>query len=78
VEEPPVVEEETPFDTGGPCTKNEAWDDVNEMKRSEVTDSELAKVWMAQIELVAPGAEQKNLNDDDWGAVRASVLDLTT
>jgi hypothetical protein len=77
--EPPAggEEEETPFDTGGPCTKNEAWDDICELKKEDVTDSELAKVWLEQIELVAPGVAQDEITQEQWGSVRAAVLDLT-
>jgi hypothetical protein len=65
------------IETSGPCTKEEAWADVNELKSTNVTDADLATKWLEQIEAVAPGKEQKDLTAENWGAVRAAVLDAT-
>ncbi len=76
--EPPEVAVETDvLDTGGPCTKKEAWADVNELKSESVTATDLAAEWLKQIDLVAPGKEHKDLTEEEWGTVRAAVLDAT-
>jgi predicted outer membrane lipoprotein len=73
--EPPAEKEQ--IETGGPCTKEEAWADVNELKSTSVTDADLAAKWLEQIEAVAPGKEQKELSNEEWGTVRAAVLEAT-
>jgi hypothetical protein len=75
--EPPAEPEKELLETSGPCTKQEAWADVNELKSANVTIGELGDEWLAQIEKIAPGNEQKDLTEEEWGTVRAAVLDAT-
>jgi hypothetical protein len=65
------------LETAGPCTKKEAWADVNEMKSANVSDTDLSAEWLKQIDAAAPGKEQKDMTNEDWGTVRAAVLDAT-
>jgi hypothetical protein len=78
-EEPPAEEsvETDVLETSGPCTKQEAWGDVNELKSTNTSDSELAAEWLKQIKALAPGKEHKDITDEEWGTVRAAVLDAT-
>lgn len=75
--EAPAEVEKDVLETSGPCTKAEAWADVNELKSANVSDSDLAAEWLKQIDLIAPGKEHKDLTTDEWGTVRAAVLDAT-
>jgi hypothetical protein len=65
------------LETSGPCTKQEAWADVNELKSASTTDSELAAEWLKQIKALAPGKEHKDIAEEEWGTIRAAVLDAT-
>jgi hypothetical protein len=76
-ESPESKSEEDVLATSGPCTKQEAWADVNELKSEGVTDTELSAEWLKQIDAMAPGKEQKDITDEEWGTVRAAVLDVT-
>ena len=75
--EPPAAPEKELLETSGPCTKKEAWADVNELKSANVTLGALGDEWLAQIEKIAPGKEHKDLTNEEWGTVRAAVLDAT-
>jgi hypothetical protein len=65
------------LETSGPCTKQEAWADVNELKSEKVSDADLSSEWLKQIEVIAPGKDQKDMTNEEWGTVRAAVLDAT-
>jgi hypothetical protein len=80
---PPVEETAPPaedasdllLDNAGPCTKQEAWTDVNKGKRADVDVKELTAVWQKILKAVAPGKAADAITDEDWSAVRAGVLD---
>jgi hypothetical protein len=76
-EEEHGTEEVDVLETSGPCTKQEAWADVNELKSTNTSDSELAAEWLKQIKAIAPGKEHKDISGEEWGTVRAAVLDAT-
>ena len=59
----------------GPCTKQEAWDDVNSGKKDDVDVKQLTAIWQATLKKVAPGKVAADITEEDWSAVRAGVLD---
>ena len=78
VEKDETVQEQADavFANNGPCTKNEAWTDINAAKGDGVTDGDVSSAWLAAIQDVGGGKKQKELTDDDWGSVRAAVIDV--
>jgi hypothetical protein len=80
---PPPEEDETVaeqadglFAGNGPCTKAEAWADINANKGDAATDGDVSTAWMEAIQNVGGGKKQKELTDEEWGSVRAAVIDV--
>lgn len=70
-----VSDDDLPFEGNGPCTKQEAWNDVNAGKKNDVDVKTLTAVWQAKLKLIAPGKVAADVTDQDWSDVRAAVLD---
>jgi hypothetical protein len=84
--EPPVEKTEAPaedsgppeenvLDNAGPCTKAEAWKGINKKIPDGVTEAQVASAWTKVIKLIAGDRKQAELSDEEWGAVKANVLD---
>lgn len=70
-----VPDDDIPFEGNGPCTKQEAWNDVNAGKKNDVDVKTLTAVWQAKLKIIAPGKAAADVTDQDWSDVRAAVLD---
>lgn len=71
----PPADDDIPFEDNGPCTKQEAWNDVNAGKAADVDVKALTAVWQAKLKIIAPGKAAADVTDQDWSDVRAAVLD---
>ena len=70
----PSVEAKIDMLPPGKCTKQEAWDAAVDLRKSSVTDQQLAEIWYAAIYEVAQTKEQDNLTDEQWWLVKEIVL----
>ncbi len=73
--EPAALDENILLNQSGPCTKQEAWNDVNAGKKTDVDVKQLTTVWQAVLAKVAPNKAAAEITGEDWSAVRAGVLD---
>ena len=77
-EEDETVEEQADalFKNNGPCAKAEAWADINANRGAACTDSDMSDAWLEAIQTVGGGKKQKELTNEEWGSVRAAVIDV--
>lgn len=72
---PKVPSAKLPLPTGK-CTKQEAWETVVELKADECTDEQLNAAWLAAIESIVPGADDKTeVTPEQWFVIKDAVLD---
>jgi len=59
----------------GKCTKREAWEAVYDLRTSDITDEQLAKLWATAINEVTGKTDQKKVTETEWFAIREALLD---
>ena len=71
---PPTVPNALP---GGHCTKQEAWDEIVELRDKKVTDEQLAKSWVNAIKEVGGDKQPEEFTDEEYFQVKEKVMSET-
>lgn len=75
---PPISALPDPDLPMGHCTKDEAWEAVNDLKEKNVSDEKIANIWLDACQKVAPGTEQDKITNEQWFQVKEIVLEKTS